>query len=123
MLFCSLLLFLKVIGGPLQLGAYAGSSLGPLTVRLTEQLMQPELLPPSLLNPSSLPVIPDYFVSQIFTPRLLYCHKLTQPSQKRTGDPSEPGSSLGFFLNLTFREFFLAAVYQLVQLVFFCSTC
>ena len=33
----------------------------------------------------------------------------TRPSQKRTGHPSEPGSSLGFFLGSGFsREFFLA---------------
>uniref|UniRef100_A0A3P8YQI1 HMG box domain-containing protein n=1 Tax=Esox lucius TaxID=8010 RepID=A0A3P8YQI1_ESOLU len=37
----------------------------------------------------------------------------TRHSQKRTGHPSEPGSSLGFFLNIELlREFFLATEVQ-----------
>jgi hypothetical protein len=41
----------------------------------------------------------------------MYAYNLHRHSQKRTSHPSEPGSSLGFFLGSCFsREFFLATV-------------
>jgi hypothetical protein len=41
----------------------------------------------------------------------MLCYNLHPDSQKRTGHPSEPGSSLGFFIGSGFsREFFLATV-------------
>jgi hypothetical protein len=41
----------------------------------------------------------------------MYCYNLHRHSQKRTGHPSEPGSSLCFFIGSCLsREFFLATV-------------
>jgi hypothetical protein len=75
---------------------------------IMENRCKPKIFPQPLIT-----------ISTLFSTKWPYSYNFTRHSQKRTGHPSEAGSSLGFFLGSSiFGEFFVATVLHLHCLLF-----